>query len=269
MDVNGLRCLVTGTASGIGDTVTRLLGERGATVVSLDRNKPTAEVAQHVEIDLADPRSIDGALSEIEGNFDVLANIAGVPGTFPGDLVFAVNFLGLRHLTKSMLDRLDPGASIVNVSSVAGMNWPQHLDTIARLLSTETFEEGLAWFRANTPGGNAYDFSKEVVTVYTMAMAKTTRAAGNVRINAVLPGPVETPILSDFEASMGKELLDSAKAFVGRHATPDDIAPAVVFLASRDARWINGTFLPLDGGVSGAVMSGQLTAPEAEGLTDD
>ena len=81
--MRGLRCLVTGTASGIGDAVSHRLLAEGAEVVSLDRNKPTVEVAQHVEVDLADPVSIDAALAEVDGTLDVLANVAGVPGTAP------------------------------------------------------------------------------------------------------------------------------------------------------------------------------------------
>lgn len=263
MDVQGMRCLVTGTASGIGDAVTRLLGERGATVVSLDRNKPTADVAQHIEVDLADPRNIDEALTLIDGNFDVLVNVAGIPGTLPGDLVFQVNFLGLRHLTEAMLERLNPGGSIVNVSSTAGRNWRKRIDRIKDLLSTETFEDGLAWFHANLPDGNAYDFSKEAVTVYTLSMGGAVREINELRINAVLPGPVETPILPDFEESMGKDQLDGAKHFLGRHATPEDIAPAVVFLASRGAGWINGSTVTTDGGISGALATGLVPDPNA------
>src|SRR6202012_5702791 len=100
------------------------------------------------------------------------------------------------------------------------------------LLTTETFDEGLAWFRANTPEGNAYNFSKEAVIVYTMARGGAVREINELRINAVMPGPVETPILADFEASMGKQTLDGVRAFLGRHATGEDIAPAVEFLAS-------------------------------------
>jgi NAD(P)-dependent dehydrogenase (short-subunit alcohol dehydrogenase family) len=82
------------------------------------------------------------------------------------------------------------------------------------------------------------------------------------RINAVLPGPVETPILADFEESMGKDTLDGVKELLGRHAQPEDIADGILFLASNAARWINGHPLIIDGGISGAVASGVVDAPE-------
>jgi NAD(P)-dependent dehydrogenase (short-subunit alcohol dehydrogenase family) len=262
MDVQGLRCLVTGSASGIGDAVVRRLVAGGAEVVSLDRNKPTAEVAQHVEVDLADPASIDSALEQIEGEFDVLANVAGIPGTQPGELVFKVNFLGMRHLVESMFPRLRTGGSIVIVSSTAGFQWPARLDLIKDLLTRETFADGLAWYAEHPPTGNAYNFSKEAATVYTLMMGGAVRDINELRINAVLPGPVETPILVDFEESMGKDTLDGVKAFLGRHATAEDIAGPIVFLASRDSAWINGTTLIADGGISGALLTGLVPPPE-------
>lgn len=261
MDLNGLRCLVTGTASGIGAEVTRRLIAGGASVVSLDRNTPDIEVDQHVPVDLADPAGIDAALEQIDGTFDVLANVAGIPGTQPAELVFRVNFLGMRHLTESMFERLNPGGSIVVVSSTAGFGWAERLDAIKDLIATETFDEGAKWFAEHPQQGNAYNFSKEAATVYTLAMGGAVREMNELRINAVLPGPVETPILADFEQSMGKDTLDGVKAFLGRHATAQDIAPAILFLASRDSGWLNGTTLVADGGITGAVLAGLVPAP--------
>jgi NAD(P)-dependent dehydrogenase (short-subunit alcohol dehydrogenase family) len=97
--------------------------------------------------------------------------------------------------------------------------------------------------------------------VYTMSMGLAMAQRG-FRINAVLPGPVETPILADFEETMGKHNLDGLKGLLGRHATPDDIAKALMFLASDAASWINGHALVVDGGFTGAVMSGVVPAPE-------
>jgi NAD(P)-dependent dehydrogenase (short-subunit alcohol dehydrogenase family) len=178
--------------------------------------------------------------------------VAGVPGNAPAETVFSVNFLGLRHLTESLFEQMNTGGSIVNVASIAGFGWPQRLETLRDLLTTETFDEGLAWFRAHRPEGNAYNFSKEAVVVYTMAMGGAVR-----EINEV-----ETPILADFEESMGKQTLDGVRAFLGRHATAADIAPAVEFLASRSSGWINGVVFPADGGITGAVMAGLVPPPE-------
>ena len=167
----------------------------------------------------------------------------------------------INPFARSLLNSVIIGGTVTIVSSTAGFGWPARLDVICDLLATETFEEGAAWFKAHPQQGNAYNFSKEVTTVYTMSMALMVAQKG-FRINAVLPGPVQTPILADFEDSMGKDALDGLKALLGRHATPDDIAGAIVFLASDAARWINGHPLVVDGGATGAVLTGVIPAPE-------
>jgi len=196
----------------------RLLADH-ATVISLDQRDPRVAVAQHERVNLADPDDIDAALGRIEGRFDVLANVAGIPGTEPGELVFKVNFLGTRHLTEALLDRLNPGGSVVNISSVAGYRWPERLMLILDLLSTASFGEGLDWFHIHRLAGNAYTFSKQALTVYTMARAGAFRARG-LRVNAVLPGPVETAILVDFEKSIGRHTVGGAGPKSSSAATP-------------------------------------------------
>ena len=260
-EFNGKRYVVTGAASGIGNAVAEQLLAAGADVICLDRNTPTAKVTHHIEVDLANPQSIDAAVEQLDGHFDGLLNVAGIPGTAPAELVFAVNALAVRHLTESFFDKLVPGGSVVIVSSTAGFGWPLRLDAIRDLLATDTFEEGAAWFKANPQQGNAYNFSKEVSTVYTMSMGLALGEMG-FRLNAVLPGPVETPILVDFEKSMGKDTLDGLKNLLGRHATPTDIASVVLFLASDAAGWINGQAIAVDGGITGAVATGVVPAPE-------
>ncbi len=261
MTVQGLRCIVTGAASGIGDAVARLFLEQGASVISLDRNTPTAAVEKHVKVDLTDLGSINSALDELEGEFDVLANVAGLPGTHDPEAVFRVNFLAVRHLSEALFERLRPGGAVVNVASTAGFAWQQRLPAILDLMGAVTFDEGVQWFKANPQDGNAYNFSKEAITVYTMAMAAGLVDMG-LRMNAVSPGPVETPILKDFEESMGKDTIDSVKLAVGRHAEPTDIAKIVAFLASSESGWVNGHNVIADGGLAGAVLTGIVPVPE-------
>jgi NAD(P)-dependent dehydrogenase (short-subunit alcohol dehydrogenase family) len=260
-EFTGRRYVVTGAASGIGHAVAEKLLQAGAEVYSVDRNTPTAAVTRHIEVDLANPRSIDAAVEQLDGQFDGLMNVAGVPGTAPAELVLAVNTLAVRQLSESFFDRLKPGGTVTIVSSTAGFGWPARVGAINELLATNSSEEGMAWFKANPQQGNAYNFSKEVTTVYAMSMSLLA-AQNGFRINAVLPGPVQTPILADFEDTMGKATLDGLKGLLGRHATPDDIAGAIVFLASDAARWINGHALVVDGGATGAVLAGVIPAPE-------
>lgn len=254
------RYIVTGAASGIGDAVARGLAAAGHRVVSLDLVDPSAPVESHIRTDMGDPSSVEDAIGALEGGWDGLVNVAGIPGTHPPTSVFRVNFLGLRKLTEAILSRLVAGGSVVSVSSTAGFRWPARVPELTALMRTETFEEGEKWLLDQGDGQSAYALSKEAVTFYTLHRALSLGRQGR-RINAVLPGPVQTPILPDFEASMGKELLDSVKALFGRHATPEEVAAAVLFLVSTAAGWVNGQQLAVDNGITAAWSSGAVPPP--------
>src|SRR3954468_23225390 len=169
-DFTGKRYVVTGAASGIGHAVAERLLAAGAEVTSLDRHEPTASVSSHIEVDLANPRSIEAALELLDGKFDGLMSVAGVPGTAPAEVGVAVKALGVRELAESFCERLKPGGAVTIVSSTAGFGWPARLDAIYEILATASFEEGAAWFKSNPQQGNAYNFSKEVVTVYAQSL---------------------------------------------------------------------------------------------------
>jgi NAD(P)-dependent dehydrogenase (short-subunit alcohol dehydrogenase family) len=77
-----------------------------------------------------------------------------------------------------------------------------------------------------------------------------------VRVNTVSPVPVETPILSDFEQTMGKDVLDICRATVGRHASVDDIVAVISFLGSPKARWITGQDIEVDAGFINSMIAG-------------
>jgi NAD(P)-dependent dehydrogenase (short-subunit alcohol dehydrogenase family) len=100
----------------------------------------------------------------------------------------------------------------------------------------------------------SYPVSKEALLVWTHRAAhyELFKARG-IRVNAVSPGPVVTPILGEFRAVLGDERVDSDIARVGRPGTPADIAPVILFLCSDGARWINGANVPADGGLEASV----------------
>lgn len=260
-DHTGKRYVVTGAASGIGQAAAEKLLKAGAEVVSLDRNTPPVPVARHIAVDLADEASIDAALEQLDGEYHALLNVAGVPGTAPAETVFAVNTLATRKLAEAFLEKLVPGGNVTLVSSTAGFGWPQRLPQIREFLATDTYADGAAWFRANPQEGNAYNFSKECVTVYAHAMGLAFAELG-FRINAVLPGPVQTPILQDFRETMGADTIDGLATLLGRHATAGEIADILLFLAGDEARWVNGEAVTVDGGISGAVLAGSVPVPE-------
>ena len=259
MTFAGRRFVVTGAASGIGRATAERLVEHGACVVALDRRDPALGPATFVAVDLADPLSIDNAVAVMDDPLHGLANVAGVPGSFDGETVMRVNLLGLRHLTEALLPRLRPGGSIVHVASCAGTGWRANLAALLDLMAARGFDEGLAWVRAHPMSGpDAYNFSKEAVIVYGQIASMLARPLG-VRVNTINPGAVETPILTDFHATMDSNVLDRLKDQAGgRDGRPSEIAAAICFLLSDEASWINGTELNVDGGAEVAVNLGLL-----------
>lgn len=261
MSVKGKRIVVTGAASGMGHATAMKLIEAGADVVSLDRNAPTAKVARHISIDLSQPDSIDAVVEQLGTGWDALLNIAGVPGgKLDPEFVFSVNFLGLRHLTESLIPGLNEGAAVVNVSSNGHAMWRTRQDLHAKLMATGSFEEGLEWFRSTAPEGKAYNFSKEATSYYTLHRA-IDFAQSKHRINAVCPGMTNTPLIGQFTEAMGEERVERLKRLVGGFAEPEDIAEAIVFLASDAARFVNGQLLEVDGGLKSGMEAGHVPWP--------
>jgi len=242
------RVVITGAATGIGAETARLLRAAGTHVTALDIAEPSDTVDAYVPVDLGDPAAIDRAVASLEGSFDALCNVAGLP---PREgltaKILTVNFLGLRRLTTAMLDRLSPGASIVNVASVAGMRWRDNLDQVKALLALSDDADTADFCNAHgIDHVRAYDLSKEAVIVWTMAQTEAL-IARDLRANTVSPAAVATGILDDFKAAFGERTARNI-ARVGRTGTPEEIAAVIVFLASPASGWLKGIDIRIDGG---------------------
>jgi NAD(P)-dependent dehydrogenase (short-subunit alcohol dehydrogenase family) len=247
----GKTIVVTGVSSGIGSDTARLLRQQGARVIGLDRNDPMLTLDGFVKADLSEQAAIDAALRQLPERVDGLANIAGVPGTASVDLVARVNFLGLRHLTQKLAERMPEGGSIVNVSSILGFEWPARVDLHKALAETPSFEAGLAWLaRHPVPQASCYQYFKEALIVWTLTQSQKQFLAQGVRMNCVAPGPVFTPILGDFVQMLGQERVQADAHRMKRPAFSDEVAPAIAFLLGDDARWVSGINLPVDGGLA-------------------
>jgi NAD(P)-dependent dehydrogenase (short-subunit alcohol dehydrogenase family) len=233
--------LVTGSASGIGAA---LMTRLGSNAIGLDR--ANADII----CDLADPTAINAAAAAIPGPLTGIAHVAGLPGTAQVDTIIAVNTRAPALLTTALLPKLADGASLVAVSSVTALRCDWSGDQLDALIDGDDVPIG--------DGKAAYEASKAALNRWAVRMAAVLQPH-RIRVNTVSPGPVETPILADFEASIGKDRIDAAAALVGRHAQPDDIADVIAFLLSDAARWINGTDVKADGGYH-ALRSMQVAA---------
>ncbi|HNP58275.1 MAG TPA: SDR family oxidoreductase [Gordonia sp. (in: high G+C Gram-positive bacteria)] len=254
------RILVVGGSSGIGRGTAELLARRGAEVTVADL-KPGSEAMAYVPVELADPASIDEALAALDGEWDGVAHIAGIPGTAPDDKVIAVNFLGMRRFVTGIAGRIKRGGGLAIVASTAGSAWSLRLAQNEGLLASPGFAEGSTWYAENAEEGYpAYFVSKEATVAFAKQFSAYAWREYGIRVNTVSPGPVETPILADFEEEMGKDVLNTLKTSVGRHAQPADIAPVLAFLLSPDAGWVMGQDIQVDGGFLAGISAGAAAA---------
>ena len=251
MSLTNKTIIVTGCCSGIGADFSQLARMQGARVIGIDRNDPSLSLDGFVKADLGDAKAIDDAVRQLPAHIDALANIAGVPGTAPADLVARVNYLGLRQLTQRVLDRMGEGGAIVNIASILGGEWPQRLALHRELAATRSFEEGAQWLRDHPVAQQTcYQYFKEALIVWTYTQSQAIFLQRGVRMNCVAPGPVFTPILGDFVSMLGQERVQKDAHRMKRPAFSDEIAPVIAFLCDDASRWVSGINLPVDGGLA-------------------
>lgn len=247
-DFSGRVALVTGAASGIGRATALLLAARGARVVLADMDTsrmdetrrllpgPRAESAVSVEFDAGDSAScrhlVDTALA-VTGTLDVLCNIAGIwehdhSHHYPEsawDRMVRINLGSVFHVTQRALPHLLAShGCVVNMASAAGL--------------------------MGVPYNAAYCATKAGVIGMTRAMAVEYASQG-VRFNAVCPGGVKTAIAARLRAVEGLDesiYTHRLRPKLGQYCEPEEIALAVAYLASDDARNVTGTCFSIDGG---------------------
>lgn len=250
------KIVVVGAGSGIGAATAAYFHNLGDHVLAVDLRPNDTPASQHLTCDLRDANSITELLGEIGGGWDVLAHVAGIPGTAPAADVLRVNYLGMRLMIEGMLPLLRQGGSAVAVASTAALGWEQRIDILAGLLELTDGDDVGRWQAAQDPEFPVYTTSKQAAILFAKRIAGPAWSKYGVRVNTVSPGPVETPILADFEQTMGKDVLDMVRSTVGRHATVDDVVPLIAFLAAPEARWINGQDIQVDAGFIAAMTSG-------------
>lgn len=236
--------LVTGGTTGIGLATAERLADEGATVIVTGRNPDTLQQAKDrlkgraevVASDASDPAAIEALVAKIEedhGRIDLLFLNAGIAKFAPltdapledFDRMFAVNVRGPWLTLKVAARILANGASVVFNTSVVNV-------------------KGLA-------GATAYGATKAALRSIVRAAAVELAPRG-IRVNAVSPGPIETPIYG--KMGMPQAAIDDfAKSIASqvplqRFGQADDIAAAVAFLGSAEAAYINAAELPVDGG---------------------
>lgn len=253
------RVIVMGCFSGTGAATARTLVELGAEVHGADiRPSPVKDLASFTEVDLKDAQSIARGVAAIGGRADALFNVSGLPQTFPGEEVVAVNFLGIRLWTDLWLEQMSEGGAIVSVSSLGGMNYLARQPLLGEFMANPDIAAGQAWFRANAErAGDPYTLSKEALNTWTQQSAPRLMQRG-IRINCTMPSPIDTPMLDDFRKVAGDAVLSAFAKAKGRFASAEEQALPLILLNSEAAGFISGVCLPVDAGLSGGLATGAL-----------
>jgi NAD(P)-dependent dehydrogenase (short-subunit alcohol dehydrogenase family) len=262
---DGKRVLVVGGATGMGAATAELAQDAGAEVVVMDRAEITQQGVKAIPVNLADAASIERAVDECGGPVHALFACAGVADGTPG--IEKINFIGHRHLLNRLLTggRIPRGSAIGFISSAAGLGWETNLPELKEYLDVSDFDAASKW--AQEHGRADYMWSKQTICAYVAREAMAFLKQG-IRINAICPGPTDTPLAqankdlwlgfgSDYRAEVGIEA-----------ATPLEQAYPLVFLCSDAAAGIAGITLITDAGYmsSGVTESFPNATPAARFL---
>ncbi len=227
----GKTVLITGASSGIGKAIAQRCIREGAHVIVWGRTKPDLDVV-FSKVNVAKETEIQKAAKNLK-KVDVLINNASIlylenieGSTGKLDETIDTDLKGPYWMCKHLLPLIKKSkGNIINISSIIGVN--------------------------PAPDVAAYCIAKAGVIMLTKLLAKEYAKDG-IRVNAILPGPIDTPMLRSTVNSV-KEMHESYGKSnpMGRIGKPEEIANAVVFLASNEASYINGVLLPVDGGELG------------------
>lgn len=240
-DLSGRLALITGASGGIGSAVAKRFCDAGATVIGADLQAPTENQnasVEHITIDVADEASVSKAAHQLKDRpIDILVNNAGVAFD-EGELATSnlslvrktldVNLFGVILMTKYFGPLVRDGGAIINTASAAAS--------------------------IGMPGYAAYASSKAGVVALTN-VAALELGARNIRVNAVCPGTVETPM----EAADSDEATFARRAStLGRIGQTDDLIGLFHFLAADESRYLTGQAIYVDGGISAGFATGLL-----------
>ncbi|MGI0072659.1 MAG: SDR family NAD(P)-dependent oxidoreductase [Nitrosotalea sp.] len=244
MKFSGKVAIVTGGSRGIGKATAKLFAQEGANVVITARDQTRLETsAKELNVigiagDIKKSQDVENVVKktvEKFGRIDILINNAGIfPEVKPlheisekeWNEVIDVNLTGQFRFTKAVIPHMmKNGGCIINVSSDAGLK------------SFENFQ------------ADAYSASKAALILLTKAWA-IEYAKHKIRINCVCLGVVETDMTQPFLRTEADRAITTADHPIGRIGIPDDVAQAILYLASEDSSWVTGAILPIDGGAA-------------------
>lgn len=257
---DGKRVLVVGGATGMGGAAAQLARDAGGEVVAMDYAPITHEGVQGIKVNLAEKESIDAAIAEAGGKFDVLMSCAGIADA-PG--IERINFIGHKYMIEQMLANgmLGRGSAIGMISSAAGLGWESNLELMQEFIAITDWDEAVKWALDNNKAD--YLHMKQAMCCYVATNAFKFLQQG-IRINAICPGPTDTP-LAQANKEMWLGFGADYRADAGVEAsTPLEQANLLVFLCSDAAAAVSGQTVISD---MGYLASGLTNSYPAANMT--
>lgn len=238
--------VVVGGATGMGAATAALASRLGATVTVLDVADVKAEGVTSIRVDLRDRRNVDDGSAAIHAPVDALICCAGVADGTAG--IERINFIAHAHLISTLIasGKLSRGSSIAMVSSVAGLGWMSNLAMVQEFLALAGWDAQVDWINAHE-GTATYGFSKQAMNAFVSQSAFPLLKLG-IRINAILPGPTDTPLAranADIWLGFGTPYRTAAGV---THLRAEEIAGVLLFLCSNAASGVNGVTMLVDQG---------------------
>jgi NAD(P)-dependent dehydrogenase (short-subunit alcohol dehydrogenase family) len=255
----GKNVAIIGGATGMGAAAAQIVQSLGASVWVMDVAEVSYPVAGSILLDLRNEQAIDAAVAELPESIDAVFCCAGVADGFPG--IMLINFIGQRYLLDQLVasGKLGRGGAIVGISSVAGLPWMENKQQVFEFLDHRDWDSAASWI-AEHEGTDSYGFSKQAWNAY-VARESLGYLKRGIRINAILPGPTDTPLArANADVWLGFGTGYRAEAGVDAH-TPQQMGNALVFLGSEMSYGINGQTLLVDHGHVIASMTGAWDDP--------
>jgi len=246
-----------GGATGMGAAAAELALSLGAEVVVMDYAPITLAGVKAVKVNLAEKASIDDAFGQIGGRVDALFSCAGIAEGTPG--IERVNYVGQRYLLDRLMaaNLIPRGGAICFISSSAGLGWEASFPEISEVLDIADFDAAAEWMRAHNKAN--YMGTKQAVCALVAREALNFLKRG-IRINAICPGPTDTPLAqANREQWLGSGADYRQDAGVPP-STPLDQAYPMAFLCSEAATAITGITLLSDIGWFSAGLTGSFPA---------
>ena len=267
----GKTVVITGSASGMSRSATKLLLELGAKVYAIDINPIDLPVTKSYQVDLSKKEEIDKLCDELPDKIDALFLCHGI-AFFKGKelLVQKVNFYGQKYMTEVLLDRISDHGSITYISSVGGFGWQQVYDKCVELINLPTWEDAIKWYEKHPELiKSAYVFAKQSLLSYVTYKCMDPKFINRkIRINAINPGDTITGLTDDFnkstsptnDAKEGEKMIENIflKSWNGYPAKPEDMGYPMVVIGSDICSYMSGQLIYIDYGLTSSWTSASL-----------